>query len=69
VFLTMQRAAENLYRDCFDVLPMTFVIDNSDRTKVDPEFTRFQMFFNTIEKHKNNGVLAINQALQSHPNL
>lgn len=42
---------------------MTFVIDNSDRTKVDPEFTRFQMFFNTIEKHKHNGVQAINQAL------
>ena len=59
-----------MYRDCFDVLPLTFVIDNSDRTKVDPELTKFQMFFNTIEKHKNSGgVHAINQALQAHPNL
>jgi len=58
-----------MYRDCFDVLPLTFVINNSDKTKVDSEFTRFQLFFNTIEKHKQSGFAVINQALASHPNL
>lgn len=58
-----------MYRDCFDVLPVTFVIDNSDRTKVDAELNRFQLYFNTVEKHKNAGVQAVNHALTTHPNL
>ena len=69
VFKSILKAAEAMYRDCFDVLPLTFVIDHSDKTKVDSEFSRFQLFFNTIEKHKLGGVAVINQALASHPNL
>jgi len=49
-----------MYRDCFDVLPLTFVINNSDKTKVDSEFKQFQLFFNTIEKHKQSSIAVIN---------
>jgi hypothetical protein len=69
VYFSMQKAAESMYKDAFDVLPITFVIDNQDRTKVDTEFNRFQLYFNTIEKHKHAGLPAVNQALSSHPNL
>jgi hypothetical protein len=56
----MLKASETSHRDVFDVLPITFVIDYSDKTLFDMAMDKFTIFFNTIEKNKLNGTLAVN---------
>jgi len=37
VFELIMRQSESMYKDCFDILPLTFVLNATDRTKCDPE--------------------------------
>ena len=69
LFQSMFKHCENQYRDVFDAIPITFVIDTSDKTRVCPELSRFSLYFTTIERNKQHGTPGINQALLSHPNL
>lgn len=49
----MHKACESSHRDVFDYLPITFVIDfSTDKQIVDQNYDKFQIYFNTIEKHK-----------------
>jgi tubulin---tyrosine ligase len=58
-----------MQRNCFEYLPITFVIDNSDKLLFETAFDKFQLFFNAIERHKSQDIKEINTALQGHPNL
>lgn len=68
LFLNLQKSCENTHKDVFDLLPITFVIDYSDRHAFEQIYDRFSLYFNLIEKHKAGGHEAVNAALASHPN-
>ena len=57
------KAAETMQRNCFEFLPITFVIDNSEKLLFETAFDKFTIYFNTIEKNKNNQLKDINNAL------
>jgi hypothetical protein len=66
----MHKACESSHRDVFDYLPITFVIDfSTDKQIVDQNYDKFQIYFNTIEKHKDQGIQSVNAAIATHPNL
>lgn len=69
LYLHLQKACDNSNRDVFDLMPTTFVLDYADKHVFQTIFDRFTIYFNTIEKWKKDGIAAVNQAVESHPNL
>lgn len=41
-----------MQKNVFEYLPITFVIDNSDKMLFDSAFSFFNLYFNVIEKNK-----------------
>lgn len=63
----MLKGCESSHRDVFDYLPITFVIDfSADKTTVDQNYEKFQIYFNTIEKYKDQGIQSVNTAINAH---
>ena len=53
----MLKGCESSHKDVFDYLPITFVIDfSADKTTVDQNYEKFQIYFNTIAKYKDQGI-------------
>lgn len=65
----MIKTGETMQKNVFEYLPLTFVIDNTERMQFQTQFDKFKLFFNEIERHKDKTVAEINQALQANPNL
>jgi hypothetical protein len=65
VFNNIQKTCEQSHKDVFDHLPLTFVLDNTDKSQFESHLDKFTAFFNTIEKHKAQGITAVNSAINT----
>lgn len=56
LYLNMQKLCEINHRDVSDVLPITFVIDFTNKCLMEGAFDKFSVCFNTLEKNKQSSI-------------
>ena len=57
------RSCEMNHKSVIDYLPITYVIDFTQKSKMESALDKFTLLFNTIEKHKHLDVESLNKEL------
>ena len=63
LYFNLKKLCEKSHKDLYDFIPITFVVDFTNKYVTESAIEQFINFFNTIERNKALGINTINNQL------